>query len=554
METRYGLDLGIGGSRVLPYDCRYEGYNGIKPLLRVDRYPLFKHKREDQEVVVTYFDQLQAEEKVWWPRDEYVLSSLTPEAYIKNFLKYAGIRTIQSLDVRLYGIDAMMNQFSKPYQPMSWEEVMEIMPTDSSPGYPLNLKYKDKKEFYNAHIDDLKNLSVRLQNGEHYEFIQTIALKEELRTKEKVAAKDTRTFIVASAEHHALFSRYIKPSTKWMYDNFLTCDSIIGMSPFWGNWGQLLKKHSVWDELGVPCTFNGDIKQQDSTWSAEDMQDQFIADVLTMEVPNDQKEKCVRELKVLYVGCSFCVCIDPKGTLVFKETGLISGSANTSGGNTKDVWKNINKTFYMAQKDAGMGWSHQTCKENFKKMTRLSVCGDDFLLTIHPDIHKWFNADVVASNLRKLGKQLKDHVPQISHRLLFARDCTMLSHGFREMYSSVSGKVVVPVPQSTKLLNSLEHSATSQSPSILLAKCFNFMVLSIGHDEMYQEFRKFADYLIAEFDSLYGNEPLWLEAKAIDRSQDTILSMYSNFFYEAGAVTDIDLISQLWLEIIGYDD
>jgi len=553
MRVQFGLPFEIDPS---PCHKIYEGHSGIVPVFKLKRYPRYNYKRTDNDDAIGIFNTMAEHDKVWWNRNEYVLSELSPQAFVKNFLKYGGVRPIGDDWLRQLGIKAMMKEFCRPYKPLSWEELFPLLPTDSSPGFPLNTRYTRKDQFYLAHYDDLKDLSNKMQDGHPAEFIWSIALKEELRTYDKVLAHDTRTFLVGSAIHHALFSRYTIPALDWMYKNYITCGSTIGMSPFHGNWARLYDKHSLWDHI-APSTFNGDVRQQDSTYTEEDRQDQFLVDAFCLNENNiDFKTKYFNELKQLHAACGLSLCIDPEGNTVYKDHGMPSGSADTSGGNTRDVWKNLFKTFAMACKERWPTISDDEIENKFNEFIRLSCNGDDFKMTVHPSIQTWYNSDVVAINLLKLGKQLKEHVPGVTHRFVEVKDCVYLSHGFRVINDPFIGRVVVPVSQGCKLLNSLEHSSTSTSPAILLAKANNFRILAVGNDQLYNSLEEFVERLKKRYQDTYRDDKVWMEAVNSYKNHNQILMMYATRNFESGGdlVTISDQIKQVWFEVTDQDD
>jgi hypothetical protein len=87
----------------------------------------------------------------------------------------------------------------------TYEDALDQLQMDKSPGYPYFYDCKDKEEALNKYGVEIKDRVDRMLLGEEVESIFALTAKSELRTKDRVAQNKTRVFM-ASDMHHLITS------------------------------------------------------------------------------------------------------------------------------------------------------------------------------------------------------------------------------------------------------------------------------------------------------------------------------------------------------------
>lgn len=212
------------------------------------------------------------------------------------------------------------------------EQVIGELNKATSCGYPWNLRFKSKREFF---ADDKATMVLTVKwdqlgcdNVEDMPCLWSVSQKDELRTTEKVLARKHRTFMVSPIEHTVSLARLCMDMNERFYASAMKTWSFVGKSKFRGGWQDLY--HYLCQH---PNGFELDEKNYDSSLCSFLMH--FMVEFRWAMLKHEDRTPDNRlRLEKLYYDIIHSVIVMENGELGQKHTGNPSGSGNTTVDNT----------------------------------------------------------------------------------------------------------------------------------------------------------------------------------------------------------------------------
>lgn len=323
------------------------------------------------------------------------------------------------------------------------DEAITQLDKSTSCGFPWNLKYLKKKDFFQEEINRefLVSYWDELSREEPlWVPIWTCSQKDELRSRAKVEEKKHRTFLVSPVEHTVSLGRMCLDMNERFYANNFVTWSFVGGTKFDGMWERLYNKL-----VEKPNGFELDETDYDASLFAEAMTDMCRMRIEFLH-PSHRTPANVKRMQNLYASIVHSTIILEDGQIVQKSGGNPSGSGNTIVDNTLILFRLLAYAFILLLSRTGDDPSY----EDFMNLVRAFLNGDDNTLTVDDSIVGWFNATTIAAEWKKLGVVTKSDVwePRPAMELGF------LSHKFIDY-----GGYILPVPERSRILSSLYYGS-----------------------------------------------------------------------------------------------
>lgn len=451
--------------------------------------------------------------------------SPNPVAEYKSISKYDKVQPV--LDV---GAWALAGEWTKNHfqaamsgsRVLSQEVVLGEMDKSTSCGYPWNLQFKDKSDFLadfkaRCALEDFWTL-LGLPEDECMVPIWACSQKCEMRTPEKIADNNLRTFLVSPFEHSCSLNRMCLDMNNKFYDSANDVDgftrswSVVGASKFMGGWDNLyrrLDRH--------PNAFELDESAFDSSLFAEALLGQMEIRWSFLREEDRTPENRLR-LERLYASIIDSVIVLENGELIQKHTGNPSGSSNTIVDNTMILFRLFAYAWIVLCKKGQRAASY----EEFMREVEAALCGDDNTFTVSDEVVAWFNPITIAAVWCGIGVTTK--TPCDQPRPL--SEVQFLSQGFAFHHEL---GMWVPVPETERVLSSLMYGSDLKEDDVrwhYLRACALRMD-SWGNPECRSVIASYLEYLNAEYRSqLIG---------AVDRPKGpiTMASIMSNWKSDA---------------------
>lgn len=407
------------------------------------------------------------------------------------------------------------------------EVVIRECDKSTSSGYPWNLSFPKKKDFFESgpthvlpafwnelgQIDEMKMMP-----------IWVCAQKRELRLSEKLDDGKVRTFTASPIEHALSLARLCLDFNNKFYATAGKHWSFVGSSPFLRGWHNLylrLSKH--------PNAFELDESEYDSSLFREAMFGQRDIRWEMMRQSDKENPENKRRLWRLYDHIVDSVIVLENGELIMKHTGNPSGSANTIVDNTMILFrlfayawiiqarrfKVMNQVAVDAMRDADpelRNYDLPTFGEysDFMEHVEAALNGDDNTFTVSDFVREWFNPKTIREIWSGIGITTK--TPCDEPRKL--EECQFLSHGFVKI-----GGLWLPCPDTDRVLCSLEHASPKDDPRWHLMRAHALRMSSWANTECRQIIQSFIEYLRndPEWSSKLHGEIDGMDMKTIDR-------------------------------------
>jgi hypothetical protein len=391
-------------------------------------------------------------------RSKYALATKYPRAEYTSIKRYCGVDVVPDL---VYWRVAM-NMLSNTFDCMSNSKTLdlngakEVLEKSSSPGYPWNLVYKNKRflfgndsfdHFYAEFISDLRNGVPR------YPLYKSF-IKVEFKKVEDLIAHNPRTITSCPVEVALLGAQLFTDMNGKLAmagANFeVPC--WIGVTKFARNWHKLALYL-----LALRHLFHGDVTRWDGSvrkfflWCIRDLRKTWL---------NAIEDLCL--IDFYYSTVIFTLIVTMLGDLLKKHGGQPSGQTNTLSDNTLlhvALWF-YHWVLYSGQHGFDCTWS---C---FREHVHLMVMGDDVIWSCDDDVLEFMRPSVVADTFKKLGFILK-HSGDTS--------CSIFEAEFCSMHFMLYGDVYVPRMRFEKLMLSLIAKPCTNH-RVLLKRCLALRV------------------------------------------------------------------------------
>jgi hypothetical protein len=411
------------------------------------------------------------------------------------------------------------------------QEVIPELDKDTSSGYPFNAFFPKKKDLFEGCPEIVQWLEADWENllDEHYTFMFTNSLKEEIRPEEKTKLNKIRTFTAGAVDGTVHGNRLFADMNEKMNASHLQSSSGVGMSPLKGNWDRLYRKLNMFRK-----GYALDESEYDSSlrsymmWGCAKLRWAMLRE-------EDRTPENLKRIKNYYRNLVNSLVITPEGVIVLKLGGNPSGSVNTINDNTLILYTLLAYAWIM------------NCGENpsqleFELNTAKVLVGDDNTWTVSDWAHEFFNARTVIATWNKIGvtTTTDDLEPRSAKDLDFLSAKTIFYLGR-----------AIPVYDRSKLMTSLLFAETKkQSPAFTLLRAA--ALLSVGwSDTQFRKFcREFIAWLIENFDEVCNQDSDWIQAKCGILSDERLAKLFlgDEILYQQSLEPDID---QFFMECYG---
>lgn len=350
-------------------------------------------------------------------------------------------------------------------------ENIAVQEADRTPsaGYPWNLEYKSKGEFFDSparsFLDEYWAMIARVQDQE-YKPIWSCCEKIELRALEKIESNSVRTFTCSPVEHGIALNRLCLDMNNQFYSSVGKHWSFVGGNKYLSGWQELydrLRKH--------PNAYELDESQYDSSLFSRAMLGMIDIRWEMLSVSERTPENRLR-LERLYESVVHTVICMEDGELWQKHTGNPSGSSNTIVDNTLILFRlfayawiiRVEEEFgdanrkIIADATAPLVQNRVYSEEgtfggylDFMSHVEAALNGDDNSFTVSDECNRWFNPDTIAPIWSSIG--ITTNTPNNAPGQK-VEEITFLSQGFVKYRG-----LILPCPEFEKTRASLLYGA-----------------------------------------------------------------------------------------------
>jgi hypothetical protein len=487
---------------------------------QIRKHPRYTNKRAMDPHVKCYLDNNNLNEPISWglPVPNEVAAYKSLAKYAKDLLPMTR-KQVQAMNLAWFWTEIHFSPYMLNSRIRTREEVVAKLDMTTSSGAPFNLLYPTKRELFEQWTEAGKWLDEdweTLATDPNWTCLCTNALKEEMRTAEKIMDNSIRTFTAMAVDMTVHGNRLFADMNEKMNDSYLKSSSGVGMSPYKGNWDKLYRKLNVFKK-----GYALDESQYDSSirsymmWGCA----QFRWKMLRAE---DQTHANLQRLKTIYRNLINTLIISPEGVLIFKLAGNPSGSPNTINDNTLVLYTLLAYAWIMNYDELVQENEEDVLKdqsyENFEEHTSKVLVGDDNTWTVSDVAHEFYNAITVINQWNRIG--VTTTTDSMEPRR--AQDLDFLS-----AHTVFIADQAVPVYSREKLLSTLLYAPKlHHTPAVTLQRAA--ALLQVGWTDLV--FRRFCrdliKWLMEEFEDTCYDDPEWKMAKTGILSDHRIRELY----------------------------
>jgi len=304
-----------------------------------------------------------------------------------------------------------------------YEDAVALLNFEKSPGWPYYYKCKDKLDALDKYGDEIQTDVGRVVAGEEVAMPFSLTLKDELRTKERVAEQKTRGFSASGMVHLIASKMMFEKQNDKLVESFGCHPVTLGISvpgpQFVRAVLSLGKKQNCYDADGDGC-------------------DQRF---------NLSIARVIRELRKAFLSQNYHACVDLLYDAVYAGDAVCCGVIHRLLHN-KSGWNNTghDNSIYMWGAIFDAVSSLTRCE--FDEVCELLVNGDDLAMSI----------DYEAVSIKDVAEHLAKYNVLISFDVVaprFSTEITFLSHTVRERFVPGFGDIFIAAGNLPKLLSSL---------------------------------------------------------------------------------------------------
>lgn len=404
---------------------------------------------------------------------------------------------------------------------LSIDDTIDELVLNTSPGFPWNKMYRNKREMLeNVGRTPFYEYVDLLDTDVQWIAYWTSALKEELRPIEKLEKNSIRQINGASAEFTAAMNCYTLSQNDALYEMHTKSPSSVGMSPFHGGWDQLWRKLSRFSR-----GFDGDYVKFDSSLIERvlELVGLFRYRGLVKHFDLVGMSKTMRKVHTkrfwkLTMNEIHSLLVTIYGDLVIKHLGQPSGTPNTAASNT-----------FVAVVLVCACWIFNGLGDinAFLVLVAPALYADDLAISVDESVIEVFNGNAVSEFVKLLGMDLEvDSVPVQVSELRF------LSNGF-----GLFNGHGVAVPLNLDKLRSGIFFRSDGEICTQFCRLASYRALLYGgvltkHTgcvKLYREVEHYGNVLRQKGDSLIGNTLQWKAAISQWKSEVELLHLHLNF-------------------------
>lgn len=410
--------------------------------------------------------------------------------------------------------------------------VLQELNKQTSPGWPFTMQFSKKKDAIQDFPQILNMYWHLLKTHLPVPTVWTLTVKQELRPLEKHvkygAEQDNfRVFTAGPLERIASGNRMFLDQNNRLYDAAGRTPSEVGSSKFYGGFARILGKFK-----NHPCAWSLDLKGFDSTQS-EDLHYRVRDFRISMfqRLTHDQ----VTIIHNLYRTLVHGIIITTQGELIQKNRGNCSGGDNTISDNGYIALICI---FYAWIRCFMEQFPNQTPKLKFCEETlAIAIIGDNIFIGTKPEHVVWLNARLIYQYALELALTITtdNWEYDLPENLEF---CSM-------KFGTIDG-LIVPVPETNKVLSSLMYGSKYQDTRIDLMRAYALRIESWANLECREIISKYIDFLLNKYrEELVGDAKLgdvtitMKQIHSMMKSDRELYSIYTG--RELGSAGNVDL-------------
>jgi len=388
--------------------------------------------------------------------------------------------------------------------------VISHMKSDTSTGFPLNLKYHLKGDFIKRFgLKWFRHSFFCLSKQVVPPSLWQISQKYEMRTLEKLRDNNIRTFLPSDVLFVFNLNKFCLDMNEKLYADPVTTPSFLGGTKYRLGFHRLyqrLRKH--------PNFFEWDLSKMDRTLFAQSLRAvrDFRWSCIEMNAGPGDKERFF----YLYDQIIHSLCVCEAGDIFQKHGGNPSGSANTATDNTLAMFV-IVAYMWICLAPEGM-----KDYESFRRELELACYSDDGLNSVSDKAKVFWNPSNLKKEFLTLGLVLK--IP--SSGFVTYKDCTFLSHKVHcvEMYGS---ELLLPYLDYNKCISSMIQCPLVDDVRYSLMRASAVLQEGWYNLQLRNVLRSYINYVLTNYRSyLVG------VVRDIDM-QDIINSLRSDSYYES---------------------
>lgn len=411
---------------------------------------------------------------------------------------------------------------------MSQDEVLQEMNLNSSCGWPWNLQFANKREFLSSEVGQQALFESWRQLGKrdsNYRPFWCSTQKDEIRTTEKVAAGNVRTFTASSVDCSVNTNRLFLDQNNRFYAGVSLPGrdwwSSVGMTKFAGGW------HHLWQRLSNFGTwllgYELDETEYDSSifkqamFGQRELRKEFLCsgksveDVAELVTRVDQCYDHIINSVIVLDGDA-----ESSASVVEKSTGNPSGSSCTVVDNTMVLFRLFAYAFII-------GWRQHEGSDptyrNFMDNVCAALYGDDNTYTVSNRCN-WFTPAFIAGIWSAIGVHTK--TPCATARPV--EELRFLSQGFVKCRAYGTW---LPLPDTDKVLGSLHVGSKCEAIQWHYLRACALYLDSWANLELRSVLSDYLDWLMQENRSAFIGEVNGV------RCEDILGLRKSEIFYSA---------------------
>lgn len=344
----------------------------------------------------------------------------------------------------------------------SYDHAREWLKNDTSAGLPWTARYATKLDYhYSQDADFTAKYWDVLATEEYIRSLCSVSEKVELRPKEKVDAGRVRTTISMDVNHVTSHHRMCHDEDARLMAGHRFHPIKLGMDMFNGGFDDLNRWMTPWGDEQNVIELDGD--NFDGRW------DPLHFDIIhkfryRMLHPKHQSEANYLRLRNIYSEIIRAPFVDVTGFVYERDgggVGTTSGHKCTTSDNALKNYLDMAVMFMLATGNHSY--------DDYKRLVRSCIVGDDINIAVHKSIHEFLNARVIERLATRIG--MKYHFASMDFR--FNHECQFLGHSFRECYVPHLGySMFFPCIDGHKMRCSLLHYNEAQTiPQTIVRAC-----------------------------------------------------------------------------------
>lgn len=385
------------------------------------------------------------------------------------------------------------------------DAVINAMDFSTSPGFPWVERFPTKGDF----VEDSTALMILKQYWRDFHtyseptFCVASALKEELRTLDKIYDNKIRQIAAFPIEAVYTFNRYFLDQNNKLYARHTQGPHAVGFSIFDGGWNNIYQKLAKFDQ-----GFELDISSQDANFAPfmSDAICEWRVDGVTQFSGEFTPEVHRARMRQLYRENQHSMLVTPEGLLIEKVGGNNSGQPNTIVDNTAEA--------YLALSYAAIRMGYK--KTEFHASVSFIILGDNVTITVHPDHRSNFSPENVSKYYQELGLPVKCSAWRSVEKLTF------ISHRFVMLRG-----VALPLPEDPyKLVASLALRSNKRGVAETIYRCCAILQMLCTHDTSFQLVDGYIQYLHDKYRTFYENDSEFQNAMSLRRSREVFIQHF----------------------------